>query len=343
MATRPLNRAYTLSSFVEGDSNRMATAAARAVVDHCGAPAHNPLVFYGGVGLGKTHLMQAVGNALLQKNRRTRVVYFSSEDFVNRLISAIRLQAMDVFRAHYRDEVDVLLIDDVQFFADKDASEAEAFNTIDTLSETGRQIVITCDRYPGDLGAMEARLRSRIGRGLSVPIEVPDLETRAAILMSKALQAREPLSEEVALFIARHVASNVRELEGALNKVIASAHFARRPIDMDMARRALAHVIASSNRGPTIQDIKKRVADYYRVRVSELDSPSRKASHVRPRQMAMYLARHLTRHSLPEIGEQFGGRDHTTVLHACNRMNQLRAVDAECENDYSRLHRELSE
>ncbi|MFU8878359.1 MAG: chromosomal replication initiator protein DnaA, partial [Wenzhouxiangellaceae bacterium] len=336
-----LDERYRFSNFVLGKSNELGYAAARHVTQDPGK-AYNPLLLYGGTGLGKTHLLHAIGHELAANNADFRVVYLHSEKFVSEMIHALRHNSIDAFKTRYR-SVDALLIDDIQFFAGKDRSQEEFFHTFNSLLESRQQIIMTCDRYPKEVEGIEARLRSRFGWGLSVPIEPPDFETRVAILMKKAGEADLQLDEPVAMLIARRMRSNVRDLEGALNSLIANARFSGRRIDEDYTREILRDVLAVHDRQVTIENIQKLVAAHYQVRVSDLLSKRRTRTIARPRQMAMYLAKQLTQHSLPEIGDAFGGRDHTTVLHACRRIDSLCETDARLREDKARLLRTLAE
>lgn len=335
-----LNRAFTFESFVEGKSNQLGVAASRQIAENPGC-AYNPLLLYGGVGLGKTHLMHAVGNLIFQNNPNAKVLYLHSERFVADMVRALQTNSMNDFKHYYR-SLDVLLIDDIQFFAGKDRSQEEFFHTFNSLLEDQRQIILTCDRYPKEISGIEERLKSRFGWGLTVAIEPPELETRVAILVSKAEQARIILSHEVAFFIAKRIRSNVRELEGVLKRVIANAHFTGRDITLDFVREALKDLLTLQDKLITIENIQKTVAEYYKIRVADLSSKRRSRSVARPRQIAMALAKELTNHSLPEIGDAFGGRDHTTVLHACRKIVELRKEIVGIEEDYVNLLRILS-
>jgi chromosomal replication initiator protein len=335
-----LNANFTFDSFVEGKSNQLSRAAALQVAENPGN-AYNPLFIYGGVGLGKTHLMHAIGNQMLRRNPNARVVYLHSERFVADMIKALQHNTINDFKRYYR-SVDGLLIDDIQFFAGKERSQEEFFHTFNALLESEQQIVLTCDRYPKEVDGLEERLKSRFGWGLTVAIEPPELETRVAILQSKAEQVKTRLPSEVAFFIAKRIRSNIRELEGALRRVIANSHFTGRPITLEFAKEALRDLLALQDKLVTIENIQKMVADYYKIRVSDLLSTRRSRSITRPRQIAMALAKELTNHSLPEIGNAFGGRDHTTVLHACRKVATLRREEARVAEDYSNLLRILS-
>ena len=339
MASR-LNPAFTFESFVEGKSNQLARAAASQVGENPGT-SYNPLFIYGGVGLGKTHLMHAVGNAMLARNPRARVAYVHSERFVGDMVRGLQHNKISEFKRSYR-SLDALLIDDIQFFAGKERSQEEFFHTFNALLEGQRQIVLTCDRYPKEVVGLEERLKSRFGWGLTVAIEPPELETSVAILMSKAEADGVDLPEQVAFFIAKRIRSNVRELEGALRRVIANSKFTGRPINLDFAKEALRDLLALQERLVSIENIQKTVAEYYKIRVGDLLSKKRSRSIARPRQVAMALAKELTNHSLPEIGDAFGGRDHTTVLHACRRIESLRETEKRVDEDYLNLLRTLT-
>ncbi len=335
-----LNPDFTFSNFVEGKSNQLARAAAMQVAENPGR-AYNPLFIYGGVGLGKTHLMHAIGNQIRAKNRDARIAYVHSERFVSDMVRALQHNTIDEFKRAYR-TLDALLIDDIQFFAGKERSQEEFFHTFNTLLEGQQQVILTCDRYPKEVEGLEERLKSRFGWGLTVAIEPPELETCVAILMSKASQGSVELPEEVAFFVAKRIRSNVRELEGALRRVIANSQFTGRPITLDFAKEALKDLLALQERLVTIENIQKTVAEYYKIRLSDLLSRRRSRSITRPRQMAMALAKELTNHSLPEIGDAFGGRDHTTVLHACRVVKELRGSQQRLNEDYSNLLRTLA-
>jgi chromosomal replication initiator protein len=335
-----VNPDFTFDSFVEGKSNQLAKAAARQVADNSGR-AYNPLFVYGGVGLGKTHLMHAVANAMRAKRPQARVAYVHSERFVGDMVRALQHNTIADFKQAYR-TLDALLIDDIQFFAGKERSHEEFFHTFNTLLEGQQQVILTCDRYPKEVNGLEERLKSRFGWGLTVSIDPPELETCVAILMSKAQSAHVDLPEEVAFFIAKRIRSNVRELEGALRRVAANAEFTGRPITLDFAKEALRDLLALQEKLVTIENIQKTVAEYYKIRVADLLSKRRSRSIARPRQVAMALAKELTNHSLPEIGDAFGGRDHTTVLHACKRIKELREVERRIAEDFSNLLRILT-
>lgn len=335
-----LNPAFTFDSFVEGKSNQLAKAASLQVADNPGH-AYNPLFMYGGVGLGKTHLIHAIGNMMLQNNPNARIAYLHSERFVGNMVKALQHNAIDDFKQHYR-SLDALLIDDIQFFAGKERSQEEFFHTFNALLESGSQIILTCDRYPKEVEGLEERLRSRFGWGLPVCIEPPELETRVAILQKKAEEYSLEFPSEVAFFIAKRIRSNIRELEGAFRRVMATANFTRLPITLDLAKDALRDLIALQDRAVTIENIQKTVAEYYKIRSSDLLSSRRSRSITRPRQLAMALSKELTNHSLPEIGEAFGGRDHTTILHGCRKIAELRDSDAKISEDYMNMMRILS-
>ncbi|MDV7105696.1 chromosomal replication initiator protein DnaA [Vibrio sp. TH_r3] len=335
-----VNHKHNFNNFVEGKSNQLGLAAARQVAGNPGA-AYNPLFLYGGTGLGKTHLLHAVGNAIVENKPNAKVVYMHSERFVQDMVKALQNNAIEEFKRYYR-SVDALLIDDIQFFANKERSQEEFFHTFNALLEGNQQIILTSDRYPKEIHGVEDRLKSRFGWGLTVAIEPPELETRVAILMKKAEDHKIHLADEVAFFIAKRLRSNVRELEGALNRVIANANFTGRPITIDFVREALRDLLALQEKLVTIDNIQKTVAEYYKIKVADLLSKRRSRSVARPRQLAMALAKELTNHSLPEIGDAFGGRDHTTVLHACRKIEQLREESHDIKEDYSNLIRTLS-
>ncbi|KTG22548.1 chromosomal replication initiator protein DnaA [Pseudoalteromonas sp. B5MOD-1] len=331
---------YTFDSFVEGKSNQLAKAAATQVADNPGS-AFNPVFIYGGTGLGKTHLLHAVGNGIMANKPDAKIVYMHSERFVQDMVKALQNNAIEEFKRYYR-SVDALMIDDIQFFANKERSQEEFFHTFNALLEGNQQIILTSDRYPKEIEGVEDRLKSRFGWGLTIAIEPPELETRVAILMKKAQQSKINLPHEVAFFIAKKLRSNVRELEGALNRVIANANFTGRPISIDFVKEALRDLLALQDKLVTIDNIQRTVAEYYRIRVSDLLSKRRSRSVARPRQVAMALSKELTNHSLPEIGDAFGGRDHTTVLHACRKVKSLRDESHEVKEDYQNLIRTLS-
>ncbi len=335
-----LNPDFTFSSFVEGKSNQLARAAANQVGENPGC-AYNPLFIYGGVGLGKTHLMHAVGNLIRERNPAARIAYVHSERFVSEMVRALQHNTINEFKQTYR-TLDALLIDDIQFFAGKTQSQEEFFHTFNALLEGQQQIILSCDRYPKEVTGLEERLKSRFGWGLTVSIEPPELETCVAILMSKAQATGSDLPEEVAFFVAKRIRSNVRELEGALRRVLATSRFTGRPVTLELAREALKDLLAAQERLVTIENIQKTVAEYFKIRVADLLSKRRSRSIARPRQVAMALARELTNHSLPEIGDAFGGRDHTTVMHACDRVKDLREIERRAGEDYLNLLRILT-
>jgi chromosomal replication initiator protein len=335
-----LNPEFTFETFVGGKSNQLARAASIQVGENPGG-AYNPLFIYGGVGLGKTHLMHAVGNMILNHRPTARVVYLHSERFVQDMVQALQHNAINEFKRFYRN-VDALLIDDIQFFARKERSQEEFFHTFNALLEGQQQVILTCDRYPKEVDGLEDRLKSRFGWGLTAAIEPAELETRVAILMSKASQVHIELPSDVAFFIAKRIQSNIRELEGALRRVIASARFTGQPITLDLTRDALRDLLALQDKLVTISNIQKVVVEYYKIRIADLSSARRSRTITRPRQIAMALAKELTTHSLPEIGEAFGGRDHTTVLHACRKVQELRATDNRINEDYNNLLRTLT-
>lgn len=347
-ATRPeqvkrsstLNPNFTFKNFVEGKSNQLARAASMQVAFNPG-DSYNPMLIYGGVGLGKTHLMHAIGNELIQNNPDANVVYLHSERFVADMVKALQHNRINEFKNYYR-TVDALLIDDIQFFAKKERSQEEFFHTFNALLEDQKQIIMTCDRYPKEIDGLEDRLKSRFGWGLPVAIEPPELETRVAILLSKAALSHVDLPNEVAFFIAKRLPSNIRELEGALRRVIANSSFTGKPITLDFAKEALRDLLALQAKLVTIDNIQKMVAEYYKLRMADLLSKKRSRSIARPRQMAMALCKELTNHSLPEIGDAFGGRDHTTVIHACKKIAELKEVELMIKEDYTNLLRTLT-
>ena len=339
-AAHNLNREFTFEAFVEGKSNELAKAAASQVADNAGK-SYNPLLMYGGVGLGKTHLMQAVGNEILRRKPDARVMYLHSQRFVQDMVKALQTGTMQDFMQFYR-SVDALLIDDIQFFAKKLRSQEEFFHLFNSLLEKGQQMILTSDKYPREIDGLEDRLKSRFVWGLTVEVEAPELETRVAILMKKAEAERVPLDQEVAFFIAERIRSNVRELEGALRRVIANARFTGSRISIDQVKRALRDLFAIQDRQISIDNIQKTTAEYYNIKISDLLSKRRSRTIARPRQLAMAIAKELTNHSLPEIGDAFGGRDHTTVLHACRKIAELRATSADISEDYRNLSRLLS-
>ena len=336
-----LDPRLNFDDFVEGKSNAMAKAAALQVAENPGGR-NNPLFIYGATGLGKTHLMNAVGNTMLKTNPATRVVYLHAERFVNDMVKALRQNTIDDFKVFYR-SANTLLIDDIQFLAGKERSQEEFFHTLNSLLESKRQVILTCDRYPREVEKLDKRLQSRLGWGLTVAIDPPELETRQAILNSKAEQIYNiEIPNEVSFFVAEKIRSNVRELEGALCKIMAHAEFTGSPITIEQTKQALHDLLVVQGRMVTIENIQKTVAEYYRIRISDLSGKSRRRSIVRPRQMAMAMAKMLTNHSLPEIGSAFGGRDHTTVLHACRKIDELKERDNRVKDDYQNLHRLLT-
>ena len=335
-----LNDTQRFDNFVEGKSNQLARAASIQISSHPGSE-YNPLYIYGGVGLGKTHLMHAIGNQILEKNPGANILYVNCERFVSDMVKALQHSQMDEFKKSYR-SLDALLIDDIQFLAEKSRSQEEFFHTFNSLYEAHAQMVITCDRFPKEIEGLEDRIRSRLGWGLAVDIKPPDLETRVAILNSKAEDSAAEVPDDVAFFIAERFKSNIRELEGALKLVVAHARFTGEPITQEFARAALKELLAVQDKPVTIENIQKLVAEYFKIRVADLLSSRRNRSITRPRQIAMALAKALTRHSLPEIGNAFGGRDHTTVLHACRKVESLRSEDRRIDEDYEILTRMLS-
>ena len=336
-----LNKAFTFDSFVGGRSNEMARAAAIQVAENVGGSSYNPLLLYGGVGLGKTHLMHAVGNAIAARHPNLKVAYMYSQRFMEDMVRAIEHGTMAEFTQYYR-AVDVLLMDDIQFLAKGSKSQEEFFHVFNRLQEDGRQIVLTCDRYPKEIQGLEERLESRFVWGMTAAVEPPELETRVAILLKKAEQEAVYIPSDAAFFIAERVRSNVRELEGALRRVIANARFTGKPISIDQVKAALRDLIAIQARQVGIDNIQKTVVDYYKIRLADLLSKKRNRSLARPRQLAMALAKELTNHSLPEIGDAFGGRDHTTVLHACRKVEELRELHPDIKDDYRTLRRILT-
>ncbi len=335
-----LDPQFTFETFVEGKSNQLALAASRQVAENPSG-AYNPLYIYGGTGLGKTHLLQAIGNLAQQREPEAKILYITSHRFVNEMVRAIQHNAIEDFNQRYR-SLDVLLIDDIQFFAGKDRTQEELFHTFNILMDLNSQIGISCDRYPKEVEGLEERLRSRFGWGLTVAIEPPELETRMAILMRKAANSGVTLPEEVAFFIAERIQSNVRDLEGALNRVVAHARFLGRPVNMDLAKEALADLLEMQIRLITIENIQKTVANYYNIRIGDMRSKKRSRNIAIPRQVAMRLAKDLTDHSLPEIGEAFGGRDHTTVLYGCRKIEEREQEDPRIREDLNNLKRVLT-
>jgi len=338
--TSNLTPEFTFDTFVEGKSNQIARAASIQIGNNPGT-VYNPLFVYGGVGLGKTHLMHAIGNMVLDNNPVARVAYLHSERFVAEMVKSLQHNRIDEFKRHYR-TVNMLLIDDVQFFAGKERSQEEFFHTFNALFESKQQIVLSSDRFPKEVSGLEERLRSRFGWGLTVAIESPDLETRVAILQSKATHIGIDLPEDVTFFVGRHIRSNVRDLEGALRRLVANSQFTGIPINLEFAKDALRDMLAAQDRQVTIENIQKTVAEYYKIRSVDLVSNKRSRSIARPRQLAMTLTKELTKHSLPEIGSAFGGRDHTTVLHANKRIKELRESNVTIEEDYKNLLRILA-
>lgn len=331
---------FNFQNFVEGKSNQLALAASLQVAA-CPGISYNPLLIYGGVGLGKTHLMYAVRNSIVKEQANARVIYIHSEKFVADMVKALRCNAMNEFKKYYR-SAKALLVDDIQFFAGKDRSQEEFFHTFNSLFDSQHQVIMTCDRYPKEIQGLEERLKSRCGWGLTVAVEPPDFETRVAILMQKAEQFKVELSHEVAFFMGKRIQSNVRELEGALRRVTAHAHFTGQLITLALAKEALKDLLAVHAKLVSIENIQKTVADYYKIKTVELLSKRRNRCLARARQVAMSLAKELTNHSLPEIGEAFGGRDHTTVLHACRKIKELMEVENNLREDYTNLLRVLS-
>lgn len=335
-----LNVNFTFENFVEGKSNQLAKAAATQVAENPGS-AYNPLFLYGGVGLGKTHLMHAIGNLVVKNKKNAKVVYLHSERFVADMVRALQSNSINEFKKFYR-SVDVFMIDDIQFFAGKERSQEEFFHTFNALLEGQQQIILASDRYPKEINGIEERLKSRFGSGLTVAVQPPELETRVAILINKAQQGGIELPHEVAFFIAKRIRSNVRELEGALKRVMANAHFTGSAITLEFVQEALRDLLAVQEKLVSIDNIMRTVAEYYKIKVAELLSKRRSRSIARPRQVAMALCKELTNHSLPEIGDAFGGRDHTTVLHACKQIKVLRASTADIAEDFSNLLRILA-
>jgi len=331
---------YVFDNFVEGKSNHVALAAAKQVASNPSGD-YNPLFIYGGVGLGKTHLMHAVGNQILKNDQDKRIVYVHSEKFVSDMVKALQLGAMNEFKSFYRN-ADALLIDDIQFFAGKEQSQEEFFHTFNALLDQNNQMILTCDKYPKEIDGLEDRLKSRLGWGLPVVIDPPELETRAAVLLKKAGLMGVELPEDCAIYIAQRIRSNIRELEGALKRVSANAKFTDRPIDLALVKDALKDLFVISAKMVSIENIQKTVSEYYNIKLSDLLSKRRSRSITRPRQLAMALTKELTNHSLPEIGEAFNGRDHTTVLHACSKIKELRKEIPSLEEDYRNLNRTLT-
>ncbi|HEY5780612.1 MAG TPA: chromosomal replication initiator protein DnaA [Lysobacter sp.] len=337
-----LDNHYTFENFVEGRSNQLGRAAALQAAQKPGERAHNPLLLYGGTGLGKTHLMFAAGNAMRAANPAMRVMYLRSEQFFSAMMKALQDKAMDQFKRQFQ-QVDALLIDDIQFFAGKDRTQEEFFHTFNALFDGKQQIILTCDRYPREVEGLEPRLKSRLAWGLSVAIEPPDFETRAQIVLSKARERGANIPEEVAFLLAKKMRSNVRDLEGALNTLAARANFTGRAITPEFAQETLRDLLRAQQQAIGIPNIQKTVADYYGLQIKDLLSKRRTRSLARPRQMAMALTKELTEHSLPEIGDAFAGRDHTTVLHACRQIRTLMETDGKLREDWDKLIRKLSE
>lgn len=335
-----LNINFRFNNFVEGKSNQLARAAAQRVSEKPGSE-YNPLFLYGDTGLGKTHLMHAVGNQIRSYNPNAKIIYVHSERFVADMVKALQLNAIADFKRVYRN-VDALLIDDIQFFAGKEKSQEEFFHTFNSLLEGGQQIILTSDRYPKEIDNMEDRLKSRFGWGLTVRLEPPELETRVAILINKAQESGVELKRDCAFFIAQKVRSNVRDLEGALKRVLANAYFFGQSITLDFVRETLRDLIAVHDRQISVDNIQRMVADYFKIKISDLLSKRRNRSVARPRQVAMALCKELTDHSLPEIGDAFGGRDHTTVLHACRKIKELSDTDLAIRDDYNNLFKALT-
>ncbi|MCK3654833.1 chromosomal replication initiation protein DnaA [Pasteurellaceae bacterium Macca] len=336
-----LNEQHTFDNFVQGKSNQLAKAVAQQVATNPGESHCNPFSLYGGTGLGKTHLLHAIGNEILARNPSAKVVYIHSERFVQDMVKALKGNTIENFKRFYR-SLDVLMIDDIQFFAKKEATQEEFFHTFNSLFERSKQIIVTSDLFPKNIEDIEERIRSRLSWGVNAAIEPPELETRVAILMKKAEERGVQLEKDVAFFLGQKLRTNVRELEGALNRLIAWSNFTKRHITIDAVREALKDLIASYDHLITIENIQKTVAEYYNIKMTDLKSKSRTRSVARPRQMAMALAKELTNHSLPEIGREFGGRDHTTVMHACKTINELRDSDSSFQEDYTNLTRKLS-
>ena len=339
--TTGLNKNYTFDSFVPGNSNQIALAAAQQVAEHASQTEYNPLFVYGGVGLGKTHLMHAIGNKLLEERPNAKICYVHSERFVSDMVKALQLGAINEFKKFYR-SLNALLIDDIQFFAGKEQSQEEFFHTFNALLDRNNQMILTCDKYPKEIDGLEERLKSRLGWGLPVVIDPPELETRAAVLLNKANTMGVVLPNDCAIYIAQRIRSNIRELEGALKRVVANARFTNQEIDLALVKDALKDLFVISAKMVSIENIQKTVAEYYNIKLSDLLSKRRSRSITRPRQMAMALTKQLTNHSLPEIGEAFNGRDHTTVLHACKKITDLRKESPSHEEDYRNLNRALT-
>jgi chromosomal replication initiator protein len=338
--TNVLNSSFTFENHIEGKSNQIARAATRQVSENPGT-AYNPLFIYGGVGLGKTHLMHAAGNLIKENTKNAHVAYVHSERFVSDMVKSIETNSMNKFKNYYR-SLDALLIDDIQFFADKDKSQEEFFHTFNTLLETGAQIILTSDKFPKEINNLQERLTSRFESGLTVRIDPPELETRVAILKNKARKNKIELADDVAFMVAKKIRSNVRELEGALHRLVASSRFSNREIDLDLARDTLQDLTIFQERKISIENIQKTVTDFYGIRVADLKSKRRNRQIARPRQIAMALAKELTSMSLPDIGDHFGGRDHTTVIHACKKVAELTRTDSKIQEDYASLQKILT-
>ncbi len=334
-----LNPALIFDTFVTGKANQLAHAAAIQVSETPGV-AYNPLFIYGGVGLGKTHLLQSIGNLVSKQNPQARICYIHATNYISGVVRAFQTKNFDEFKQFYN-SLDLLLIDDIQFIADKPGTQQEFFYTLNSLIDTNKQVVITCDTFPKEISGIEPRLTSRFTCGLTVAIEPPGLEMRVAILLQKSASSSFPISEDVAFFIAKHVRSNIRELEGALNRIEAYAKFHKRQISIDLAKEALKDLLAAQNKQVSIENIQKTVADFYRIKIVELLSKKRSRIIARPRQIAMALSRELTQLSLPEIGNAFGGRDHSTVLHACKTIESLRNSDSALNADFNLLNQTL--
>lgn len=338
--TNVLNPSFIFENHIEGKSNQIARAATKQVSENPGT-AYNPLFIYGGVGLGKTHLMHAAGNLIKANTKNAHVAYVHSERFVSDMVKSIETNSMNKFKNYYR-SLDALLIDDIQFFADKDKSQEEFFHTFNTLIETGAQIILTSDKFPKEINNLQERLTSRFESGLTVRIDPPELETRVAILKNKARKNNVELADDVAFMVAKKIRSNVRELEGALHRLVASSRFSNRPIDLDLAKDTLQDLTIFQERKISIENIQKTVVDYYGIRVADLKSKRRNRQIARPRQIAMALAKELTNMSLPDIGDAFGGRDHTTVIHACKKVDELTRTDSKIQEDYASLQKILT-
>jgi chromosomal replication initiator protein len=335
-----INSKFSFSDFIEGKSNRLAKAAALQACNNPGSD-YNPLFIYGGVGLGKTHLMQAIGNQINKSNNQIKIAYLNSERFVSDMVKGLQHNKINEFKSFFR-TLDVLLIDDIQFFANKERSQEEFFHTFNALIEDQKQMVFSCDKYPKDVKGLEERLKSRFGWGLTVALEPPDMETAAAILIAKGQRLGTNINNEVALLIADRVKSNIRELEGALKRLITYSKVTSEKITVELTKVALKDLFAAHDRSISISLIQHAIAEYYKIRVIDLSNKTRSRSIARPRQMAMFLSRELTKLSLPEIGQAFGGRDHSTVIHACKKIKELKASDSRFEEDYNNLYRTLT-